>query len=114
MDFHLLMAHKLHAGTTMRSAAPILPQERSRTNLEGMQQQAHLAGLRGVAALPLALLAQWTGAATEDAGSIHDAQAPVSFAALLMRGQFLVCWTPKRSIGLECKVLAREATSLPC
>lgn len=38
----------------------------------------------------------------------------ISFSALLMRGEFLICRAPKRSIGLERKVLAREATGLPC
>jgi hypothetical protein len=33
---------------------------------------------------------------------------------LLMWDEFLICRTPKRSIGLERKVLAREATGLPC
>jgi hypothetical protein len=31
-----------------------------------------------------------------------------------MWGQFLICRAAKRSIGLERKVLAREATGLPC
>jgi hypothetical protein len=54
-----------------------------------------------------------SGTTTADAGSIHDAQAPVSFSAVFMRGQFLVCRAPKRSIRLESKILAREATGLP-
>jgi hypothetical protein len=79
-----------------------------------MQQHADLARLCGGAAIPLALLTEWTGAATLDAGPIDHAQAPIGFSAVFMRSQFLVCWAPKRSIGLERKVLTREATGLPC
>lgn len=77
MDFHLLMVQKLYAGPTMLSAAPILPQERSRTNWEGMQQQAHLAWFLGGAALPLTLLTQLTRTAVANAGRIDHAQAPI-------------------------------------
>jgi hypothetical protein len=51
----------------------------------------------------LTLLAQRTRTTTADAGSMHDAQAPVSFSALLVWGQLLVSRAPKRSIGLESK-----------
>jgi len=71
-----------------------------------MQQHAHLARLGGGAALPLTLFALWTGAATADAGSIHDAQASISFSALLMGGKFLVSGATQCPIGLESKVLA--------
>ena len=55
----------------------------------------------------------WTGTTTADAGSIHDAQASAGFSALLMLDQGLVSRTPQRPIGLESKVLTREAASFP-
>jgi hypothetical protein len=78
------------------------------TDAKRMQQPASLARFRGIAAQPLALLPQSTGTTTADASSIHDAQTPISFSAVFMRGQFLVCRAPKRSIGLEGKILARD------
>jgi hypothetical protein len=108
-----LVSHEVLAGAPMDSPTPIAPEQRGRTHRERMQQHADLARLRGFAALPLTLLAQWTRTTTADAGSIHDAQAPISFSALLVWGQLLGSRAPKRSIGLESKVLAREATGLP-
>src|SRR6266699_7134153 len=78
-----------------------------------MQQDAHLTWFRGGPTLPLALLAQRTGTTTADAGSIHDAQASIGFSALLMWDQLLGSLAPQRPIGLESKVLSREATSFP-
>src|SRR4051812_14295879 len=78
-----------------------------------MQEDTHLARFGGGAATPLTLFAQQAGTATADAGPIHDTQAPVSFSALLMRGEFLVCRTPQRSVRLECKVLTRETVRFP-
>jgi hypothetical protein len=57
-----------------------------------MQQHAYLAGLRGFAAIPLALLTQRTRAALANAGSIHNAQAAIGFSTPLMRDQLLPCW----------------------
>ena len=109
-----LVSHKLHAGAPVFSTAPIMPEERGRADNEWMQKNADLAGLARLAAIPLALLTERTGTATVNAGSIHDTQASMGFSAVLMWGQCLVCRAPKRSIGLESKVLAREATGLPC
>jgi hypothetical protein len=78
-----------------------------------MEKNAHLAGLACLAPIPLALLTERTGTAPVNAGSVHDTQASIGFSAVLMEGQCLVCWAPKRSIRLESKVLAREATGLP-
>ena len=36
-----LVSHELDAGAPMNSAAPIVPEQWSRTNLERMQQHAH-------------------------------------------------------------------------
>ena len=38
----------------------------------------------------------------------------LGFSAVFMRGQFLIGRAPKSSIRLEGKILAREATGLPC
>src|SRR5207248_11742097 len=92
---------------------PITPARRIWTGSKGMQQHAHLARFcRGVA-LPLALVAQRAGAATANTGRIHHAHASVSFPTPLMGTKRLACWTPKRPIRLECKVLSREAARFP-
>src|SRR3989442_13662984 len=98
------MAHELHPGAPVFSAAPILPQERGGTHLERMEQHADLAWLCGCAAIPLTLFAQKTGTATTDAGSIHHAQASIGFSAPFMREQGLASRTPARAIRLKRKV----------
>ena len=112
-DLDALLSHKPHAGTPMLSPAPIPPEEWGRTHLERMQQDADLARLGRRTAMPLTLLAQGTGTTTANAGAIHHAQAAIGFSALLMREQLLGSLAPQRPIGLESKVLAREATSFP-
>jgi hypothetical protein len=78
-----------------------------------MQQDTDLARLFGSAALPLALVAQWTGTTTVNAGSIHHAQASTRLSTLFMGMKLLVRWTVERPVWLEREALAREATSLP-
>lgn len=68
-----LVSHELEAGTTMLSPAPISPEERSRSDDERMQKHTHLARLRSSVAVPLTLVAQRTGTATADTGSIDYA-----------------------------------------
>src|SRR5258708_17075913 len=68
----------MDAGPPMSSPAPISPEERGRTNLERMQQHAHLARLCCLPAIPLTLLAQRTGATTANAGRIHHAQTAIN------------------------------------
>ena len=97
----------------MLSPAPVPPEKRRIPDGQWMQQHADLAWFPGGAALPLALRAQRTGAATADAGPIHDAQASISFSALFMREKLLVSGALQRPIRLESEVLAREATSFP-
>ena len=108
-----LMAQQLYTHTSVVPTAPVSPEQGRRTDDERMQEHADLARLRISAAIPLALLAQRTGTTPADAGSIHDAQASIGFSALLMRDQLLGSRAPQRPIGLESKVLAREATSFP-
>ena len=109
----VLVAHELHAGTPMCSAAGVAPEERGRTKRERMQEHADLARLcRGVA-FPLTLLAERTRAATANTGRIHHAQTSVSFPTPLLDSKRLPCRTPERSIGLERKVCAGETASFP-
>jgi hypothetical protein len=112
-DLHPLVAQQGHAGATIKPSTPILPEQGSRSNPERMQQHTDLARLRGRAAIPLALLAQRTGTTAANAGSIHHAQAPIGFSAVFMRDELLVSGATQRPIGLESKVLAREAPSFP-
>src|ERR1700675_3098966 len=99
--FHALLSKQMPAHSSMESPTPILPEERSRTDGEGMQEHTHLARLCGGAALPLTLFAQGTGATTADAGRIHDAQDPVGFLAPLLRDQRLVSRTAEGAIRLQ-------------
>jgi hypothetical protein len=84
LHFHALVTKQVHAHPSMVPTTPIIPEHRSRTDQQRMQQDAHLARLRGGAALPLTLLTQRTGTTTADAGRIHDAQTPIGFSAPLM------------------------------
>src|SRR6266536_1500553 len=84
-----------------------------RPNDQWMQQHTYLARLLGGAPLPLTLLAQGTGTATPKTGRIDDAQAPIDFSALLLGNPRLASRTPQRPIGLERKVLTREAVRFP-
>ena len=101
----VLVSHELHTGASVRSPAPVAPEERGRADDERMQEYAHLAGLRGSAAIPLTLLAQETGTTTADAGGIDHAQTPIGFLAPFVCRKFLVGWTAQRPVGLEGKVL---------
>ena len=113
MDLNSLVTQQLHACPPIRPATPVMPSKRLRTDTQRMQQHAHLARLLSCAPLPLALLTQRTGTTTADAGTIHDAQAAIGFSALFMREKLLVSRATQCPIGLESKVLAREAASFP-
>jgi hypothetical protein len=90
LNLDALGTNEVDTGTSMLSSAPVLPEKRLPSDSERMQQDAHLARLRGCATLPLTLFAQWAGTTTADTGSIHDAQASIAFSALFMRDQLLV------------------------
>ena len=113
LDLDALRAHQLDACPAVRATTPVMPSDGLRADDQWMQQHTDLARLLGGAALPLALLAQWTGTTTAHAGSVHHAQAAIGFSALLMREQLLVSGTAQRPIGLQSKVLTREAASFP-
>lgn len=113
MHVHPLVTQQLHACSPMTSPIPILPEERSSPDGQGMQQHTHLARLGRGAALPLTLLAQRTGAATANASRIRHAQTPIGFSASFVGRKPLVGRATQRAIGLEGKVLPREAAGFP-
>jgi hypothetical protein len=108
-----LATQQLHAGAPMRSTTPIPPEQGSRAQRERMQQQTHPAGLCRLVAVPLTLLAQGAHATVYDPGGVEHPQRAIVLGALLGRVQRLACWTAERPVGLEGKVLSREAASFP-
>jgi hypothetical protein len=106
---HALVTKKLQTCPPMLPAAPILPEDGFRPDDQWMQEHTHLRRLRSGVPLPLALFAQRTRAATTDASRIDDTQAPIGLSASLMDTKLLTCWTVKRAIRLEDKILPREA-----
>ena len=79
-----LVSHELHTGASVRSSTPVAPEQRGRSDDEGMQKHTHLARLSGRAAIPLTLLALGTGTTTADAGRIDHAQASSGLLAPLV------------------------------
>ena len=77
----------------MLSATPILPEQRSSSHLEWMQQDTDPARFCGLPAMPLALLSQRTTSTLTDASGIDQAQASIAFSALFGRRERL------RSLG---------------
>ena len=78
---------EVHARAPVYLSAPVMPEERLPSDDEGMEEHADLTRLCCGAAIPLALLAQRTRAATTDAGRIDHAQAAIGFSTPLMRHQ---------------------------
>ena len=111
--FDALVSHELPTGAPMLSAAPIAPEQRCGTHPERMQQDTHLARLRGRVAIPLTLLAQRTRAAVANAGRIHHAQTAIGLATPLLRLKRLSSRTAEGSIWLERKIGSGEATRFP-
>ena len=108
-----LVAHELQTGASVFSATPILPKKRLLPDCERMQKETDLARLRGLAAIPLALLAQRTGTTTANTGRIDHTQAPIGLATPLMGVKRLSSRTAQCPIGLERKVWTSEAASFP-
>jgi hypothetical protein len=109
----VLSMHQLHTGAPVLSATPISPEQRCGTNDEGMQEHTDLAWLFGGVPIPLALFTQLTGTTTANTGRIHQPQDPISLLPPLLEGERAACGTAQSSIGLERKIVAREATCFP-
>src|SRR5207249_11194604 len=88
-------------------------EHRSRGDCHWMQQQTDPAGLFRGSAMPLALLAQPTGATLADASGIEHAQAPISFPAPFLRKEARASRTAQRAVRVGSKVLTREAARFP-
>src|SRR6266487_1748143 len=95
----------------MGPPAPVPPEEGLRTDADWMQQDTHPAGFGGSSAMPLTLLAQWTGAALADASGINQPQTAISFCALFSRREPLAGGAAQCAIRLQHKVSPREAAS---
>jgi hypothetical protein len=104
LHLYTLGMKEAHARTTTEPPTPVTPEKRGLSNGEWMQEETHLPWLRGLAAIPLTLLAQRTRTATANTGCVHHAQTSVSFWAMFMGLKRLTCWTTQRPISLERKV----------
>jgi hypothetical protein len=94
LDVYALMTKQLYAYPTVMPTTPVIPEERLISDHERMKQHADLARFGCDAAVPLTLVAQRTGTATANAGSIHDAQTAIDLKALLMGDQCVPSRTP--------------------
>src|SRR6266566_5252789 len=110
---HPLAAQQVHTGAPLLSAAPIPPEQRRRSHRERMQQQTDPTWLCRLRAVPLTLLAQGTYTTVCNPGGVEHPQRAIVLGALLGRVQRLACWTTQCPVGLEGKVLSREAASFP-
>ena len=98
----------------MLSAAPVPPEERSRADIEGMEQETHPARMPGGLPVPLTLLTQGIRTTCANAGFIDDAQTAISFPAPFGCREARSSRTAQRTVvGLGCKVLPREAARFP-
>ena len=113
LDLDALIAQELDAGSSVAPTTPVTPEKWRIPDSQWMQQDADLARLLGGFALPLTLLTQRAGTATADAGRIHHAQAAIGFSTPLMGVKRLPSRTLEGAIGLERKVLPREAPRFP-
>ena len=107
-----LAAKHLHTGPAMLSPAPISPEQGSRTDAEGMEQQTHAARVRGSLPVPLTLLTQGARTTRADAGLIDNTQAAINFPAPFSCREARPSRTAQRAVGLERKVLRRRSGPL--
>ena len=87
--------------------------QRCGAHLKGREQDAHPAGFCRLAALPLPLLAQPTGATIANAGRVEQPQTAISFASLRGRVERLARWTTQGAVWLEGKGISSKATGFP-
>src|SRR5258708_20480625 len=77
LNLDTLGTNEADTGTSMLSSAPVLPEKRLPSDSERMQQDAHLARLRGCATLPLTLFPQRPRTSTADTPSLPTAPPPI-------------------------------------
>jgi len=78
LNLYTKVPQEVDAGPPMIPPAPVLPEERSRTDDHRMEQYADLAWFRLRTAIALARLSERAGTTTTNAGSIHHAQAVIN------------------------------------
>jgi hypothetical protein len=98
---HPLVAQQLHAGPSMRSAWPVLPEQGVGAELAGVKQDTYSARMPGGLPMPLALFPQPTGATVGDAGLIHQAQATLGLLSLFATPQTLASGAAQTPVRLE-------------
>ena len=108
-----VLAMQTQTGVPLMASVPVPPEQGSRANREGMEQDTHLTRFGGGSPVPLALFAQGTRTTVANAGRIDDPQAAITLVAVLMWDQHLACRTSQRPIGLKRKVGAGEAARFP-
>jgi len=113
LDFHPLVSYEPHTGASMRSPAPILPEQWRGTDPQRMEQETDPARLRGGFPVPLTLHAQRAAATIDDPGAVEHTQAAIGFAALFSGVQRLASRTVQHSVGLEGEVLPRAPPRFP-
>lgn len=107
------LAVQTQTGPPLMASGPVPPEQRGRAYRQGMEEHTDLAWFGCGVSTPLALLAQRTGTATANAGTIDHAQAPIGFSAVLMWEERAPSRATQRPIRLEGKVGPSKATSFP-
>src|SRR5690242_3413331 len=110
---HALATQELDAGPPLGSAGPVVPQQWRGTHLHWMKEEAHLAWLPGLVAVPLTLLPQATGATICNPGSVDDTQTSSLLAAALAGKETLACRAPHCPVRLESKGFPCKAPGFP-
>lgn len=80
-QFHLkvqMLAMQTDTRPSLVPSAPVSPEQRSRSHLQGMEQDAHLARFGRCAPTPLTLLPQQTRTAVANARPIDDPQTAIA------------------------------------
>src|SRR5215469_14695441 len=108
-----VLAMQTQASVPLVPSRPVSPEERSRSDRQGMKQDAHLARLGRGPPVPLALIAQGTRTTIANAGSVDYPQTAIALPTPLLRDQHVACRTLQGSIWLERKVGPGEAASFP-
>lgn len=73
LDLHALVLKEMHTRVSMHSSTPVVPEDQPTSDSEWMQEHTYLAWFRGLAPVPLALVAQGTRTATANTSCVHHA-----------------------------------------